>query len=809
MDQLRQDLAFAFRSLARKPSFTLLAAAMLALGIGANTAIFSVVNAVVLRPLAYDDPEELFLIGALRGGKIQAFSAPEFLRLKDESRAFEAVAAAIETDLNLVGEGEPERIAGARATANLLPLLGLEPILGRNFVPGEDQVGTDNVVLVTHSSWRRRFGADPKIVGHQLTLNGRPHTVIGILPERFAYPTPDIEFYVPAAFSEMEISNPGGHFLGAVGRLAPGVSGESAIAEADAIVYRAVEGFAEHRGPHGATAMPLQAWTLRNHRSGLLVLGASVGFVLLIACANVANLLLVRAAERRREIAVRAALGASRARLVRQLLTESLFLALLGGMGGLLIALWGVDLVVRLSPEDVPRIETVAVDWTLFAFAAAISMSAGLLFGLIPALEASRSRVERSLHETSRGEVSGGRRARSRKSLVAFEVALALMLLVGAGLTLRSFWILGRESPGFEAERVLTARLVLPETRYAEGPAQVDFAERLLEQVRALPGVRSASLIAPMPLTSVVYRLTISIPGREPPAGDAQPLASNWRAVAPDYFTTMGIPLLAGRDIDTSDWKPVGPDGRSVIVINETFARIVFPGEEPIGKLVQIGYDDIVCEVVGVVGDVRHMDLATSAGEEMYTPLPATPMPEMNLAIAVAGPSERAPESLAGSVREAVWRVDPEQPLFGIEAMPELVRASVAPRRFVMTLLGGFALVALLLATLGIYAVVSYSVVQRTREIGIRVALGARASEVLKLVLSQGLSLIVIGSILGLVGSLILSRFLESLLYGISPTDFPTYALVAGVLVTVALFATAIPAVRASRVDPIVALRHE
>jgi putative ABC transport system permease protein len=804
MDHFRQDLAFGIRAIGRRPGFTVLAASMLALGIGANTAIFSVVNAVVLRPLSYQAPEELFFVGALRGGRLQAFSAPEFLALGDEARGFEDVGTAIEVNLNLVGEGEPERVEGSRITANLLPLLGVEPALGRNFLPEEEREGNDAVVLVAHGSWERRFGADPGLLGRRLKLDGKEHEIVGILPEGFSLPMVEAELLVPVAFTKDELENPGGHFLGAIARLAPGVSAEAAIAEADGIVERAVGGFTDHRGPHGATAMPVLDFLLRDHRAGLLLVSASVGFVLLIACANVANLLLARASERRREIAMRGALGASRGRLVRQLLTESVLLALIGGSGGVLIALWGVDLVVRLSPEDVPRIETVAVDWTAFAFATAISLGAGLLFGLMPALEASKGQMERTLRESSRSDAAGAFRSRSRKLLVACEVALALVLLVGAGLTLRSFLNLDRQSPGFVAEHLLTAQLVLPESRYAESTGQIGFARQLLEEIQTLPGVRDAGLVAPMPLTESRWRLSLEIPGREAPSS-GQPLASNWRTVMPGYFGAMGIPLLAGRDFNGLDSRSEDPEPRSVLIINETFARSLFPGEDPLGKHVRIGYDDLLCEIVGIVGDVRHADLATTSGEEMYTPFAATPVPMMNLAVRVSG----EPESIARGVREAVWRVDSEQPVFGLTAMPELVRASVAPRRFVSTLLLAFALAALVLALLGIYAVISYSVVARTREIGIRMALGARASEVLRLVMVQGLSLILAGSAVGLLASLVLSRYLESQLYGISGTDLATYAGVAVFLILVALAATAVPALRASRLDPIQALRAE
>ncbi len=803
MDLFRQDLAFGIRVIGRRPGFTLLAASMLALGIGANTAIFSVVNAVVLRPLSYHAPQELLFVGAHRGGRLQAFSAPEFLALREEARGFE-VATALETNLNLVGEGEPQRVEGARVTANLLPLLGVEPYLGRNFDPEEEREGNDAVVLVSYGAWSRRFGSHRELLGRTLKLDSRERQVVGILPDGFSVPGVDAELLVPVAFTENELENPGGHFLGAIARLARGVSAEAAIAEADGIVQRAVEGFKDHPRPHGATAMPVLDFLLRDHRAGLLLVSASVGFVLLIACANVANLLLARATERRHEIAMRGALGASRGRLVRQMLTESVLLALIGGTGGVLIALWGVDLVVRLSPENVPRIETVAVDWTVFAFAAVISLGAGLLFGLMPALEVSKGLMERTLRESSRSEAAGAFRSRSRKLLASFEVALALVLLVGAGLSLRSFSNLGRESPGFVAEQLLTARLVLPESRYAHGSGQIAFARRLLEEIGTHPGVRDAGLVAPMPLTDSRWRLGLEIPGREAPSS-GQPLASNWRTVMPGYFRAMGIPLRAGRDFTELDSRSDDPEPRSVLIINETFARNVFPGEEPLGKLVRIGYDDLLCEVVGIVGDVRHDDLATTSGEEMYTPFAATPVPTINLAVRVSG----EPESIAGSLREAVWRVDREQPVFGIEAMPDLVRASVAPRRFVTTLLLAFALVALVLALLGIYAVISYSVVARTREIGIRMALGARTSEVLGLLMAQGLSLILTGAATGLLASFFLSRFLESQLYGITGTDFTTYAAVAVLLVLVAVAATAVPALRASRLDPIAALRNE
>jgi predicted permease len=800
MDSLRQDLAYSLRAIRRRPGFTLAAAAMLALGIGANTAIFSVVNAVVLRPLPYPEPEQLYVVGALRSGRLQAFSAPEFLALREGVRGFE-IASAVEVNLNLATKGEPERVEGARVTANLLPLLGVAPVLGRNFLPEEEREGNDGVVLVSHGYWSSRFGSDRALLGRRLPIDGRDREVVGILPENFSLPLENADLLVPIAFNADELENPGSHFLGAIGRLEPGVSAEAAIAEANAVVSRAVDGFADHRGPHGATASAMHEYLLRNHRAGLLVLSASVGFVLLIACANVANLLLVRASERRREIAMRAALGASRGRIARQLLTESLLLALLGGVGGVLLALWGVDLVVRLSPEDVPRIETVQVEWLVFAFAAVISLGAGLLFGLAPAIAASREGMERTIRESSRFEAG---RSRSRAVLVGFEVALALVLLVGAGLTLKSFWNLDRQSPGFTADHLLTARLVLPQARYADPASQLDFARRLLPEIEALPGVREAGLVAPMPLTRSLWRLSLEIPGREVPAS-GQPPGSNWRTVMPGYFRTMGIPLIAGRDFNELDDRWEAPDPRSVLIVNQTFARSFFPGEDPLGKLVRIGYDDLLCEIVGVVGDVRHADLATPANEEMYTPFAATPVDMMSLAVRLSAD----PESFGSALREAVRRVDPEQPVFAITAMPDLVRASVAPRRFVTTLLGAFALVALLLAIFGIHAVITYSVLARRREIGIRMALGASTADVRRMVVIEGLSLVVAGAACGLLAAILLSRFLEAQLYEVSRADLTTYSGVLVLLVVTALAATATPAVRASRVDPIQALRAE
>jgi len=806
MESVFQDAVVGLRALVRRPSFTLVAVAMLAVGIGANTAIFSVVYAVVLKPLPFDAPEQLHYLGALRGdaSRLRSFSAPEAKALRERTRSFQDVATWNEEPFNLVGSGEPERVSGARITASLLPLLGIEPVLGRAFTEEEERVGNDTVVLLGEGAWRRRFAGARTVLGESLQLNGRSYTIVGVVPDVFVFMEPGVELFVPFAFTEHEMDNAGAHFLVALGRLADGVTPEAASAEIDAVMEQATSEFSEdHRGTHGARAAPLHSRLVRDHRQALVILAAAVGFVLLIACANVANLLLARASERRRELSIRAAMGAGQARLVRQLLTESLLLAAMGGSLGLLIALWSVDLVVRMSPSDVPRLASVSIDWSTFLFVSIVSLGAGLLFGILPALSASKGQLERSLNETARGEVTAASGEGSRNALVALEMALALVLLVGAGLTLRSFFELGQVSPGFEAQSLVTARLLLPDSRYEKGVDQAAFAADALVELKSLPGVTEAAIISPLPFSGSAWRIAIEIPGRTETRDDS--LSANWRTISPGYFKTMGIPLLAGRDIADQEMHEVEHNGPSVVVVNESFTREVFPGEESLGKTIIVGYNDIVCEIVGIVGDVRHDGLDSESGAEMYTPFAATPLSELSVAVRTAGD----PLAIARPIREAVWRVDPEQPVYAIEAMPSLVRDSLVPQRFVMTLMGAFAFVALFLSALGVYAVMSYAVVRRTSEIGIRIALGARSSEILTMVLGQGAKLVAWGSVSGVLASLLLSRFLASQLYGISSTDVGTYAAVALLLVSVAVAAMAIPAYRASVSSPLVALRHD
>jgi putative ABC transport system permease protein len=801
-----QDVVFGWRALLRRPGITLLAVLMLTLGIGANTAIFSVVQKVILEPLPYPDPAALYFIGSDRGGELSSFSAPEFLELRKRSRLFEAIATWNETGLNLVGEAEPERVSGVRITANLLPLLGVEPILGRGFTSAEEVEGDDTVVLVSAGFWKRRYASSAEVLGSPVKLNGRAMTIVGVLPPGFAFPEPRVELFVPLAFTRNELDNPAAHYLRAIGRLARGASLESAREELDDITERATESFGQgHRGSHGAAEAVMQPFLVKDHRVALMVLTGAVAFVLLIVCANVANLLLARGAERAQELAVRTAMGAGRGRLVRQLLTESLLLAGLGGVGGLLVSFWIVELVVALSPSDLPRIDAVAVDAHAFLFVAGISLAAGIVFGCVPALQATRGGVERALREASRSELSSRRQESSRNVLVTLEVAVALVLLVGAGLTLRSFWALGEVDPGFRASELLTARLHLAVSSYSDGAQQVAFARRAREELRSIPGVKGVGLVAPLPYSGSRHTLAIEIPERR--AIDAEPLIALWHAVTPGYFSTMGIRLLAGRDFTERELGlETPPDGGpSVLVVNQAFARRYFPGEDPIGKRVRIGYNEYLCEIVGVVENVRGLRLDEEERDGIYTLYSVTPLDDVALTLRSARPKRE----LVPEVRSAIARIDPEQPVYAFEEMPALVEASVAGQRFLVTILASFAAVAVLLAALGIYAVISYAVQRRRREIGIRVALGAGRADVLELVLSKSGRLFLAGSAIGLAAALVLSRYLSSELYGIKPTDVTTYVAVAAGLAVVSLVAAAVPGYRVSRLDPLEALRQD
>jgi putative ABC transport system permease protein len=818
METLFQDLRYAFRILLKRPGFTAVAVLALALGIGANSAIFSVVNGVVLRPLPYKDPDRLMmvwsrrpLLQALAGSQEFPVSAADFTDWRDQNQVFEQIAAFHSQPFNITGAGEPEFLGGVRSSANLVSLLGVEAKLGRTFLAEEDQPGAGHVVIISHGLWERRFGSDPNIIGQKLTLNDEPYTVVGVMPRGFQFPRKgempagyqfprQADLYTPLAWTPNQISNRGRNFLAVIARLKPGVTIAQASADMDGIAERLKEQYPQFNRNKEVFIVPLHQQVVGKVRTALLVLLGAVGFVLLIACANVANLLLARAASRQKEIAIRTALGASRSRVIRQLLTESVLLALTGGTLGLLLSMWGVDLLMAISPANLPRVDTISVDVRVFAFTLAVSLLTGIIFGLVPAIQASKPDVNEALKEGGRASSVGHNRFRS--VLVVSEVALSLVLLIGAGLMIRSFVHLLNSSPGLKPENVLTLDVGLPRTKYT-GPQQAAFFQQVIERLKSLPGVQSAGAVYPLPLSGAEEGMGFGIEGRAALApGEVYNAGPRW--VSPDYFNVMGIPLLRGRELTERD----GSDSPRVVVINEAMAARYFPDEEPIGK--RVAFDQVNNapnwrEIVGVVGDVKHSALDSDPKPEMYFPFTQFPSFFMTLVVRTSGD----PLNLVAAARSEVLAVKNDQPISNVHTMEELLSNSVAQRRFNMLLLSIFAGVALLLAAVGIYGVMSYSVAQRTHELGVRMALGAQTSHVLALVVKQGMTLALAGVGIGLAAAFALTRILASLLYGVSATDPLTFSVIALMLASVALLACYLPARRATKVDPMVALRYE
>jgi len=811
METLLQDLHYGLRMLAKSPGFTAVAIIALTLGIGANSAIFSVVNSVLLRSLPYQNADQLVMIwGKLPGHGVDQMgaSAPEFMDYREQTQAFEHIAAYYSTSFNLTGGAEPERITATLVSASLFPALGVRPALGRDFLPEEDQHGRGQVAILSHGLWQRRFGSDPAIIGQALTLNGQPYAVIGIMPAGFQFLNPETELWVPVAFTPHQLSEDerGSHWLNVLARLKPGVTLQQARTEMDAIARRIQQ---QHRKNYsdesgwGVIVEPLHETVVGNVRSSLLILLGVVGFVLLIACANVANLLLARASVRQKEIAIRAALGANRFRLIRQMLTESILLSLIGASLGILLTLWANDLLVALKPQNLPRLAEVGIDSRVLWFTFAVSLLTGALFGLAPALQTSKPNLNESLKEGGRTTGSVGRH-RLRSILVISEVALALVLLIGAGLMIKSLYRLQQFSPGFNPANVLTMRLSLPQSKYSQPHHQRAFFESLLKRVETLPGVQSASAVNSLPLSRTGNRRNFSIEGR----GDMK-LNVEFRMASPDYFRSMGIPLMKGRFFTERDRE--GAPG--VVIVNESLARIFFPEEDPLGKRIKVGSlrgPFPWLSIVGVVGDVKHDGLDAEAPPEMYVSylqplLQNFGIPPMFLVVRSADD----PLNLIAAVQSEVLALDKNQPVYRVATMDQLVSSSMAERRFQMILFGIFAAIALLLAAIGIYGVISTTVAQRTHEIGIRVALGARSSDVMRLVVGQGMALALIGVAAGLAGALALTRLMSMLLFGVSTTDPATYASIAMLLMIVALLACYIPARRATKVDPMVALRYE
>ena len=797
-----EDLRYAIRTLLKSPGFTTVAVLALALGIGATSAIFTVVNGVLLRPLDYDDPDRLVVLRETKLPQFPRFSISpgNFESWRTGSTSFDRIAAYSIQFLNLTGRGDPEQLRGATATAGLFEMLGVQPALGRDFTPEEDQPGQDAVVILSHGLWQRRFGGDPALLGQALTLNGRVRTVIGMMPAGFEFPQAGTALWVPRALTPEQRDRHGSHYLSAAARLKDGVSLEQARTELRAIAARLEEEFPESNAGWSVIVTPMLENLVSGSRPALLVLLGAVGLVLLIACANVANLLLARATGRQKEIATRVALGAGRGRIVGQLLTESLLLGVVGGSGGILLALWGVSVLPELAPE-LPRINEVALDGRALAFTALVTILTSVVFGLAPALHASRPDLVDSLKEGGHGASGGRRRRRARSLLVVGEVALALVLLVGAGLLVRSFWLLQQVDPGFDADNVLVVSLSLPDAGYPEADDTRSFYRQLVERLASAPGVRAVGVTQSLPFFGD-YVLGYRVEGRPEPEPGQMPLTNHY-VVTPDYFAAMGIRLRRGRLFTDRDRE----DGPPVLLINETLARQTFPDEDPIGQRVYVtdGPGIVFREIVGVVADVKQYGLASTARAQTYEAYWQRPFHFTSVVIR----TESDPRGLAGIVRREVLSIDGDQPLSRVLTLEEIVGTSIAGERASTRLLTLFGGIALLLAAIGIYGVMAYSVAQRTREFGIRRAIGADRAAILRLVLGQGLTLATIGIVVGVAAAAALTRVMASLLYEVTPTDLSTFTVVPVVLFLAAFAACCLPALRATKVDPLAALRAE
>jgi len=796
--------------LAKKPGFTLIAVITLALGIGANTAIFSVVNAVLLNPMPYREPDRLIQFWETNPLKswTQAPIAPANLfDWQQQNQSFEEIAAYMGSDksgpgiagLHLTGDGEPERVKALYVTGNVFSVLGVDTMLGRTLREDETWQGKHTVVVLSHALWQRRFGGDPGVIGQKISLNGRSREVVGVMAADFYFPSKEIELWVPMGWNQQQIAQlrrP--HFLRAVGRLKPGVTTEQARAEITAIAGRLEERYPETNTQMGVGLGPLKDWIVGDTKLPLMVFLVAVGFVLLIACANVANLLLARAATRNREVAIRTALGARRSRIVRQLLTESFMLALVGGGLGVLLALWSKDLLVAFSPGDIPRLEEARLDAKVLGFTIGLTLLTTFLFGLAPALQASKPDLVSTLKEG--GQKGGSQGGRVRSVLVVAEVALALVLVIGAGLMIRSFLRLQQVDPGFNANNLLMLSVGLPGAKYPEDSQAITFFEQAEQRLKALPGVLEVGATNVAALKGSGYTNDMTIEGR-PPEDYVREIRH--KTVTPDYFRAMGIQLLSGRQFDKSDNAT-----SSTIIVNEAFARRCFPGEDPVGKRVKFAKptEPGTWEtIVGVVRSEKQDSLGTEPKPESYKTQLQEPSSSMTLVIRTAGD----PKALIGAARDQIRALDKDLPPYNVKTMDEAVYESLVRERFTTLLLIVFAGLALTLAAIGIYGVMSYAVNQRTHEIGIRVALGAQTRDIFKQVIGRAMRLAAAGIALGLAASIALTRLMASLLYGVSTTDPLTFASIAIVLLGVSLLASYIPARRATKVDAMIALRYE
>jgi putative ABC transport system permease protein len=804
MDHLRQDILYAVRRLIKAPGFTIVAVVTLALGIGANTAIFSVVNGILLEPLPYPEPDRLVGVYHTTEGHRVVMSGPNFTDVAHTATSLESAAAISTTRMILTGEGEPIRLPVAQVSAALFNVLRVTPAIGRTFNADENTPGRNNIVVLSHALWNERFGSDPNVIGRRIQLDGVAKEVVGVMPKGFSYPE-DRQAWLPIDYDENFVTKQrGAWFLNVVARLKPGITPQQSAAEVETIGRNLARQYPDSDGEIGMTTFPLREAMVGDIRRAVLVLLGAVGFVLLIACANVANLLLARAAAREPEMAVRTALGAGRGRLVRQLLTESVMLAIIGAALGLLLAVWGVEFLTSLKPQGIPRLENVRIDAIVILFTMAIALVTGVLFGLVPALTATRG-LSASLKESGRGAVSHRGGSRVRGALVVGELALAVMLLAGAGLLMRSFMKLQAVDPGFRPDQALTFELTLPDARYAEDQQRIAFFDQLLPRLRALPGVRAASAVMGLPLSGMDFIISFEVEGG-PPVPPAQQPAMQVRVATPDYFRTIGIPLKRGRGFSEDDRAGT----TRVVLITESAARQFFPNEDPLGKKIKLGWGRGAGkraggEVVGIVGDAKEAGLDEPNPPEIYMPLRQWPVDFMSVVVKTATP----PASLSDAVRAEVYAVDSNLPVSNVRTLDEIVARSISQPRFYMLLLTMFAAVALALAAIGIFGVLSYAVAQRTREIGIRMALGAQERTVIGLVVREAMTLVILGVACGTVAALFLSQTMTRMLFSVTPTDPTTFATVATGLLAVALCASYLPARRATRVDPIIALRTE
>ncbi|MCU1267452.1 MAG: hypothetical protein JWM21_3770 [Acidobacteria bacterium] len=798
---LQQDLRYGARMLAKKPLFTIVAVITLALGIGANTAIFSVVNAVLLRSLPYHNSDRLVVLSTTdSAGERDGLSIPEAQEFQAGATAFEDLAAFQTQSVNLTGGERPDRVRGAFVSANFFKVFNLSPLLGRTFADGEDRQGAEKVAVINEKTWQERLNSDRNLGSRKLILNGEPYSVIGVVSASFKNPLDvEVEVWMPMSNYPGNTGQREARFLFGMGHLKPGISLSQGQAEAATIAGRLAQAYPKENAGRSARLESFRDLVVGDIRPMLWLLFAAVGVILLIACANLANLLLARGLARQREIAVRAALGASRWRLIRQLLTETTLISLVGGAVGLLLAYWGLYALLKL-PQNFVRAESVTLETRVLLFGLAVSVLTGWLFGLVPALQLARPQLQSFLKEGARGSGGGARWNRVRSGFVVGQVALSLLLLVSAGLLIRSFDKLLRVDVGFKPERLLSLEYRLPRNKYKEPAVQWNFHRQVAEKIQQVPGVTSVALVRALPFSGNGGTSPIILPDREPPQKGQEPQVMINTAM-PNYFETIGIPFVKGRLFNDQDQlkTPI------VFIINQTMARRFWPNQDPLGKQIKLADDGTTGTVIGVVGDAKHYWLEEETKPQMYSAFSQNP----GIFSSVVIRTSVEPLSLAESVRQAVWKIDPDQPMWKVRTVEFLVNRTVADRKFLMALMGIFASLALVLTMIGLYGVISYLVNQRTQEIGIRMALGAQMGDILGLVLKQGMLLVLTGVGLGLVSAWLLTRLIASLLYQVSTTDPLTFAGISLLLIAVALLACYLPARRATKVDPLVALRYE